>query len=172
MSKSSVQRNFVMTLFVGGLLLGVTDVSFAQTTAFNAGVIGHITRPSGGCASGASLCGSTVIEGFGPANYDIVFFSFVPTTDACGNYGASTTFTLGDGSSLSLGEVGVACGPGISFLHGPLFTAYGNPRTWSGSWEIQSATGQFAGLTGGGTDAGHTAGAAVRATYRGTLTKQ
>ena len=164
--------NFVMTLFLGGLLLGVTDAALAQTTAFNAGIIGHTTRLSGGCALGAHLCGSTVIEGFGAAEYGIVFFSFVPTSNDCGNYGASTTFRLVDGSVLTLGEVGVTCGPGGSFLHGPLFTAFGNPRTFSGSWEVQGATGQFERLVGGGTDAGLTAGAAVRATYRGTLTRQ
>lgn len=164
--------NFVVMLFLGGLLFGVTNATLAQTTAFNAEITGHITKPSGGCASGAHLCGSTVIEGYGAAEYGIVFASFVPTSNDCGNYGASTTFTLGDGSVLTLGETGVSCGPGDSFLHGPPFTAFGNPRTFSGSWQIQGATGQFERLVGGGTDAGLTAGAGVHATYRGTLTRQ
>jgi hypothetical protein len=95
--------------------------------------------------------------------------SFEPTSEACGDYTATTTFTLGDGSTLTLDESGVVCGPDHSFLEGPLFTSYGNPRAFSASWEVQGATGQFAGMTGRGADTGLTAGAAFKATYRGTL---
>jgi len=142
----------------------------AETVSFNARLIGHITRASAGCPEGASLCGQATIDGFGPAQYFFFFGSFEPTSEACGNYtGTITTFTLEDGSTLTVEESGVACGPDHSFLKGPLFTAYGNPRAFSGTWEVQEATGQFAGVTGSGADTGRTAGAAVQATYSGTL---
>lgn len=40
-------------------------------------------------------------------------------------------------------------------------------ESWGNSLEV--ATGQFAGMTGSGADTGLTAGAAVKATYKGTL---
>ena len=86
------------------------------------------------------------------------------------NYAALVTFTLDDDSGvLTLGEVGVACGAGPTFLKGPLFVSFGNPRSWSGTWQVLGGTGPFDGLTGSGADTGLTAGAAVKATYKGTL---
>ena len=164
-----MRRLFVLAMLVGGLILATTGAASAQTTDFNAKVLGHITRPSGGCPGGADLCGKAAIEGFGSAQYLFFVTSFEPTSEACGDYTATTTFTLGDGSTLTLDESGVVCGPDHSFLKGPLFTSYGNPRAFSASWEVQGATGQFAGMTGRGADTGLTAGAAFKATYRGTL---
>jgi hypothetical protein len=172
-----MRRLLVSTMLVSGLLLAITGAASAQTTEFNAKVLGHLTRPPGPppleplspCPDGASLCGQTTLDGFGPAEFSILFTDFVPTSDACGDYTAVVTFMLDDGSVLTLDEVGVACGSGPSFLKGPLFTAFGNPRSWSGTWQVNSGTGQFDGLTGSGADAGLTAGAAVRATYRGTV---
>ena len=164
-----MSRLFVLAMVLSGLLLATTGAASAQTTDFSAKILGHVTRHSGGCPQGADLCGEAAIDGFGSAQYLIVFTSFEPTSDACGDYTATTTFTLEDGSTLTLDESGVACGPDHSFLKGPLFTSYGNPRAFSGNWEMQDATGQFAGMTSSGADAGLTAGAAVKATYRGTL---
>jgi hypothetical protein len=164
-----MRRLFIFAMLVSSLLLVTTGTASAQTTGFNAKINGHITRPSGGCPEGADLCGQAAIDEFGSAQYLFFVTSFEPTSQACGNYTATTTFTLGDGSTLTLDESGVVCGPDGSLLKGPLLTSYGNPRTFSASWEVQDATGQFAGMTGSGTDAGLTAGAALYATYRGTL---
>jgi hypothetical protein len=154
-----------------GLLLLAAGAASAQTSEFNVGVIGHITRPESTttCPEGASLCGQADIDGFGPAEYAISFLTTEFISDACLNYTAIATFTLRDGSTLTLDESGVACGTDGSFLKGPIFLAYGHPRYWSGTWDVQAGTGQFAGMTGSGADAGLTAGAAVHATYSGTL---
>jgi hypothetical protein len=165
-------------MLVSNVLLAYTDGASAQPIDFNARVLGHITRPSGppplepfpACPDGASLCGQTTLDGLGPAQYSILFTTFVPTSDACGDYTAVVTFTLDDGSGvLALDEVGVACGPDGSFLKGPFLVAYGNPRSWSGIWQVLAGTGQFAGMIGSGADTGLTAGAAVKATYSGRL---
>lgn len=172
-----MRRLIGSVMLVGGVLLAITGAASAQTTEFNAKVLGHVTRPPGRpplepfspCPDGASLCGQTILDGLGPAEYSILFTDFVPTSDACGDYTAIVTFTLDDGSVLTLDEVGVACGSGNTFLKGPLFTSFGNPRSFSGTWQVDSGTGQFDGLTGSGADTGLTAGAAVKATYRGIL---
>jgi len=162
-----------LAMLVSGLLLAITGAASAQTTDFNAKVLGHITRPSSEltpCPDGANLCGQTALDGFGPAQYGIEFTDFVPTSDACGDYVALVTFTLDDGSGvLTLVELGVACGAGPTFLKGPFLVSFGNPRSWSGTWQVLVGTGLFAGLTGSGADTGLTAGAAVKATYKGTL---
>jgi hypothetical protein len=168
-----MRRRFVLALLASGVLLVDTGAVSAQPMVFDVRILGHITRPSGGCPDGASLCGQTTLDGFGPAAYSIVFTEFVPTFAACGDYTATVTFTPDDGSGvLTLDEVGVACGAGPTFLKGPFLGNYGNPRSWSGTWQVLDGTGSFAGLTGNGADTGLTAGAAVKATYRGTLSPQ
>ena len=162
-------RPFILAILACGSLLLATGTASAQSTVFDASVRDHLTRPSGACPAGASLCGQASIEGFGPAQYLFYVLSFAPTSNACGDYTATAIFTLGDGSTLTLDESGTACGAGPTFLKGPLFVAYGNPRTFSATWEVVGGTGQFSGMTGSGTDAGHTAGASLRASYRGTL---
>jgi hypothetical protein len=161
----------LLVVLFSGVLAATIGAASAETILVNSTVLGHVTRPSGGCPPPAHLCGGAAIDGFGRAEYFVFFSSFVPDADdaACGDYAATATFELGDGSTLVLDESGVSCGPDGSFLKGPLFTAYGNPRSWSGTWEVQSATGQFDGLTGSGAVSGLTAGAAVKATYKGTL---
>lgn len=150
-----------------GLLLATAGVASAQTTDFNAEVKDQ-TQYTAGCPDGASVCGDAVVDGFGPAQYRFFLTSFEPKSESCGDYTATTTFTLQDGSRLTLDEVGVACGTGKSFFKGGE-RAYGSPRYRSGSWQVQAATGQFAGMTGSGTTTAHFAGAHVRATYSGTL---
>jgi len=152
-----------------GLALALAGTASGQT-AFNAQVRGHITLPSG-CPGGADLCGQAIVAGLGPAEYLFFVGSFDPTTASrpcgvytpLGDYTATTTFTLGDGSTLTLDEAGTVCGPGNSFPTGGI--SFGNPRTFSASWEVLDATGQFAGMTGSGTDTGLTAGSALKAVY-------
>jgi hypothetical protein len=141
--------------------------ALAQTTSFNAEIKGHAPAPRG-CPDGASLCGDGTINGFGPAQYRLFITSFEPTSERCGDYTATTTFTLQDGSRLTLDETGEACGVGRRFFTGGE-RSYGSPRTHNGSWEVQGATGRFAGRTGSGTAAAHFAGAHISATYTGTL---
>ena len=164
-----MRRLFVLAMLGSAMLLATTGAASAQTTHFSAKVKGHITKPSAGCPGGADLCGQAAIDGFGSAQYLLFVTSFLPTSEACGDYTATTTFTLGDGSTLTLDESGVVCGPDHSLLKGPLFTSYGNPRAFRATWEVRGATGQFAGMTGSGADTGLTAGAAFNATYSGTL---
>ena len=119
-----------------------------------------------------------MIAGFGSAEYRFTVTSLEASPGACsgpgrtavgGAYLATTTFTLSDGSVLEASEEGVVCGPGLSLEAPASWRTFGNPVDGNGHWVIQSATGQFAGLTGGGTDSFHTAGANFSATYTGSL---
>ena len=83
--------SFVLAMLAGGLLWATSGAASAQTTGFDAKVLGHITRPSEGCPEGASLCGQAAIDGFGSAEYSFTITSFEPTCDACGDYTAAVT---------------------------------------------------------------------------------
>lgn len=159
-------QGVVATLTVSVLVTSV-DLASAQATAFDATVENHIVRPVG-CPDGAYLCGDVDIDGFGPAEFRWYLVSFEPTSPSCGNYTAVLTFTLGDGSTLTLDETGTDCGPGNSFSSYPPHS-YGQPQTADGSWEVQDGTGVFVGLTGSGTNTVHISGARLVATYTGTL---
>jgi hypothetical protein len=52
-----MRRLFVLAMLVGGLLLATTGAGSAQTTDFNAKVLGHITRPSGGAREAPTCAG-------------------------------------------------------------------------------------------------------------------
>lgn len=135
----------------------------AQTTDFTAEIKGHAQV----CPDGAQLCGDAIIEGFGAATYRFFLVSIQPTGEPCRDYTATARFTLADGSTLTLAEAGVGCGTGKTFFKGR--PGNGNPRRASGSWEVQDATGQFAGQTGVGDLTRHFAGAHLSSTYTGTL---
>ncbi|MEU4289720.1 hypothetical protein AB0E63_15965 [Kribbella sp. NPDC026596] len=137
----------------------------AQTTDFSAEIKGHAQLPVG-CPDGAQLCGDASIDGFGAAQYRFFIDLPLPTTEPCKDYTATARFTLADGSTLTLIEAGVGCGTGKTFIKG---NGYGAPRRASGSWEVQDATGQFAGMTGTGDLTRHFAGAHLSSTYTGTL---
>jgi hypothetical protein len=137
----------------------------AQTTDFSADIKGHTQLPVG-CPDGAQLCGDASIDGFGAATYRFFLISIQPTGEPCREYTARASFTLADGSTLTLIEAGVGCGTGKTFLKG---NGYGAPRRATGSWEVQDATGQFAGMTGTGDLTRHFAGAHLSSTYTGTL---
>ncbi|TCN32118.1 hypothetical protein EV644_12728 [Kribbella orskensis] len=137
----------------------------AQTTDFSAEIKGQQQLPVG-CPDGAQLCGDAIIEGFGTAQYRFFLISIQLTGDPCRNYTATARFTLADGSTLTLAEAGVGCGTGKTFFKG---NGYGNPRRASGTWEVQDATGQFAGMTSIGDVTRHFAGAHLSSTYTGAL---
>jgi hypothetical protein len=59
-----------------------------------------------GCPDGAFGYGDAVIAGFGTAKYSFFLTSFEPISQSCGDYTATTTFTLTDGSTLTLDDVG------------------------------------------------------------------
>jgi hypothetical protein len=120
------------------------------------------------------LCGTAYIGGYGIAEYGWSLIGANGPSGSCGphsglfDYRAIVRFTLSDGSTLTLQEVGTLCSPGNSFPTGG-FNSYGNPRFFDAHWKVGSATGQFAGLIGSGTSRGTFAGAAVTAHYDGTL---
>ncbi|MGH9879518.1 MAG: hypothetical protein ACRD5H_17960 [Nitrososphaerales archaeon] len=155
---------------IGLLAILAAGFSFPQvfaSTEFVAEVKGKVTRPDG-CPDGATACGKATIEGFGSAQYLFFITGFAPISDSCGEYTAIVTFTLVDDSTLTLDEVGTVCGPGNSFFS-TTGSSWGNPIDGSGAWTVQDGTGQFAGMTGSGTDEFEQAGANLKAIYTGTL---
>jgi len=168
-------KSFVSAL-LGVMLMAVTvsTQTTSSAAAFDVQVRGHLTRPQMFCPSGATLCGTAYIEGYGNAEYGWFLFDISGPSGSCGphsglfDYRALVRFTLPDGSTLTLQEVGTLCSAGNSFPTGGL-NSYGNPRFFDAYWQVVSATGQFAGLTGNGTSRGIFAGAAVDIRYGGTL---
>ena len=150
-----------------GVLMATAGTASAQTAEFSAEVKGH-TQQTKDCPDSANLCADAVIDHFGSAQYRFFLTSFVLTSQQCGDFTGTTTFTLQDGSTLTLSESGQACGTGQSFFKGGEQT-YGSPRYRSGSWVVESGTGQFTDMTGSGTSTAHFAGAHVSATYTGIL---
>ena len=164
-------------LVLAFLVLGPIPTCWAETILFDAQVEGTTPRPEP-CPDGAFICGTATIAGIGSGEYRFFLTSLNPVPDACvdpsgshtgGAYTATITFSLGDGSQLTLSEVGVVCGPGLSLTAPGGARSFGNPVDGSGKWEVKDATGQFAGLTGEGTDDFHSAGAQFRAAYIATL---
>lgn len=150
---------------VAGLLLAAPSAS-AQT-AFDATVKNHVQRPEG-CPAPSYFCGTADVAGVGEAEYRWFLRAFQPVSDTCGSYVAVVTFTRADGSRLRLDEVGTVCSPGNSFAHYPQHS-YGQPQDATGEWVVRDGTGQFAGVTGDGTNTIRTVGANFRAAYTGTL---
>jgi hypothetical protein len=168
----------VKTKFLSALMAVITmaflDVASASASAFDVQVRGHLTRSQIFCPGGAMLCGKADIESYGNAEYGWFLIANSGPSKSCGphsglfDYRALIKFTLPDGSELTLQEVGALCSPGNSFPTGGL-NSYGNPRFFDAHWQVASATGKFAGLTGNGTSRGTFAGAAVDIRYGGTL---
>jgi hypothetical protein len=146
----------------------------ASAAAFDVQVRGHLTRSQTFCPDGAVLCGTAYIEGYGNAEYRSFLVANGGPSESCGphsglvDYDAIVTFTLPDGSTLKLHEVGTLCTPGNSFPTGGL-NSYGNPLSFDAHWQVVLATGQFAGLIGSGTSRGTFAGAAIVIRYGGTV---
>lgn len=164
MKKSSGK---VICILLGSVLMLSVRIASAETTTFDAMVKNQIQRPVG-CPDGAYLCGEAVVAGFGPAEFRWFLVSFEPVSASCGDYTAIVTFTLRNGSMLTLDEAGRDCGPGNSFSSYPLHS-YGQPQTANGSWVVRDGTGAFTGLTGSGTNTLRITGAHLTAAYTGVL---
>lgn len=156
-------------------LIGITAI-----TAFHADVKGPLTHWGGdrsatlpywpACADGSFVCANATIAGFGKAEYRFSIDSFAHISASCAAYGATVVFTLRDASALTLTETGTVCGPGGSFIPVPApGGSLGNPVEGNGSWIVATGTGQFAGMTGNGTDTFLSAGANTIASYTGAL---
>ena len=161
------KMSIVVGMLAVGVLLTSASLASAQTTTFDAKVKNQIQRPVG-CPDGAYLCGRADVAGFGPAEFRWFLVSFEPVSQSCGDYTATVTFTLGDGSRLTLDEAGTDCSPGNSFSSYPLHS-YGQPQTANGNWVVHDGTGVFAGLAGSGTNTIQISGAHLTASYTGTL---
>ena len=162
-------RLLVAVLLASVVTSATTPAAAIEATAFNAVISDKLRKPEGACPDGAFRCGQAEIDGFGAAEWKFYVTSFVPSSASCGDYTAMATFTLADDSALVVQESGTVCAPGKSFFATPGFS-WGNPDQAIGSWEVQSGSGQFAGVTGGGgTDHIRSAGADVRGIYTGSL---
>lgn len=160
-------------------LVAVIAMAFLGATSLSASVLdvqvrGHLTRSEAFCPDGGMLCGTAYIEGYGVAEYRWFLVATSGPSGSCGpqsglfDFTAIAKFTLPDGSTLTLREVGTLCTPGNSFpTGGP--NSYGNPSFFDTHWQVVSATGQFAGLIGAGSSRGTFAGATVNIRYGGNL---
>jgi hypothetical protein len=173
----AVTRHLILlSALLAALSLAFTGTASAQTS-FQASVTFTGTLPAGPCANGAYLCGTANIAGYGAATWDFYTTSSTGVYSRCGStYTATTYFTLvsDPGSTLVVDESGSLCGLGHDgsayrgyFNEGS--KAFGHPFEIVGSWAIDSASGQFAGLTGSGTDQVHVAGAHAAGSYTSTL---
>jgi hypothetical protein len=166
-------------LIVVAVGLAFTAAASAQTT-FQARVIGINPKPDPPCAPTMSspnltgiFCGSANIAGYGPATWTLNG-AVTSSTTPCFSYTGTTTLQLlsGDGT-LVLDETGTACSPGNS-ASAPRKDWFGVGFFVNASWRVDpvASTGIFAGVTGGGTDTGHSVGTSTIVTYTGTLTPQ
>jgi hypothetical protein len=169
-----------------------------QASVSYTGVRGGGTVPAnlfGSCSNGAFFCGTANIAGYGAASWNFYVTGNTNVQTSCDStYTAVTEFTLaGDGSTLVLNESGYICGPGLNangyFQEGSkapdghVNYPFGHPQYPHGTWTVVTKcppqlpgappcsvpTGQFAGLSGSGTDDLQAAGAHVAGTYSGPL---
>jgi hypothetical protein len=161
------RRLLPLLALVAALSLAAAGGASAQA-GFQATVKGNNPKPKP-CANGDFVCGSATTT-FGDATW-----GFEPTGETppppgapYGSYEATATFVLSDGSStLVLDESGTICGPGNSIWAPGQSVSFGNPFYLTGSWTVETATGEFSSLPVGtaGTDALHFAGAHSSGTY-------
>lgn len=150
------------------LAVTATVDAFAADTSFNAIIDAKLNQPAWPCPDGAFRCGDSFVDGYGPAEWRFYVTGISVISETCMEYTARVTFTLDDGSTLTLIEEGTVCGPGKSFFVTPL-SSWGNPDQASASWEIVDGSGQFEGLSGRGTDTIQSAGARIRGSYKGIV---
>ena len=164
-SVRAITRLVVLASLVLGACLAFAAAASAQT-GFQASVSAVGVRPQP-CPNGAFFCG-TASTNYGPATWTWTLVGGSKISNACTTDDVMVTFELGDGSTLALDESGIVCEPGNAFSAPGSAKSYGNPFTIINSWTVQSADGQFAGVTGAGTDQLHAAGARVTGTYAQT----
>ena len=174
--KPGPRHLILLSALLAALSLAFTGTASAQTS-FQASVTFTGTLPAGPCSNQAYICGTANIAGYGAATWNFYTTSSTVVVSPCGStYTATTYFTLvsDPGSTLVVDESGSLCGLGHDgaayrgyFNEGS--KAFGHPFAIAGSWHVDSASGQFAGLTGSGTDLVHIAGAHAAGSYTGTL---
>jgi hypothetical protein len=163
-SRLTWRRLLVWPAVVLALGLSFAGAASAQS-GFQATVTGIIPKPNP-CPNGDIFCG-TALTNYGAATWTSSPVNFAPYSATCDSYESTTTFVLGDGSTLVLDETGLACGPAASFSAPGGFKSYGNPFDVAGSWTVQAATGQFSSVNGEGTNTLRAAGAHVSGAYSG-----
>lgn len=162
----ALARHLVVTAAITGILTLALAAAASAQTGFNATVSAHNPLPKP-CAGGDFVCG-TANTSSGTATWAFHLTNLTPPSGTCDTYQATVTFELQDGSTLVLAETGTACAPGNSVVAPD--SSFGHPTYATGAWAAQSATGQFAELTGTtGTDTLHIAGAQSSGTYTETL---
>lgn len=184
-------RGFILAILTSGLLLTAVSVGcgLGGEPAFSADVPSQPIEDAG-CPEEAMVCADAELSEYGSAKYVFSLTKFqrefcgpdlwgpssgedVPlesTIYGCGNYTGTATFTLEDGSTLTLDEVGTLTGPKSWAIGLPgRLTWSSTPLNGGGTWKVRDATGQFAGMTGSGDDAFDRVRAVFTAKYRGTL---
>lgn len=162
----SIARHRIATAAVALLASLAFAASASAQTSFQANVAAHNPLPKP-CPNNEFICG-TADTNYGPATWTFDLTNLTPISNACDAYQATVTFELADTSTLVLAETGTACAPGNS-NSAPTSTSFGHPNSPSGSWTVQSANGQFDGLTGAtGTDTLNIAGAHASGSYTQT----
>ena len=176
-SGAVVRHLLLLPVLAVALSLALTAPASAQTT-FQADLNSTLTLPQGPCPSGAYICGTANLAGYGAASWNLFITGYGPDYSACGStYAATTYFTLSSdpASTLVLDETGNLCGLGHDganyrsyFVQGS--QAFGHPFAIVGNWTVDAAsTGQFAGLGGSGSDRISLAGAHAGGGYSGVL---
>lgn len=163
--RSIARHLLLMPAAAVALSLTFAGIASAQT-GFQASIKEAIPKPAPPtCPEEAFLCG-TATTNYGPATWAFEFINATPVSKTCDSYQYAVTFQLADGSRLVLDENGTACFPGGSNSTSASPASYGHPIYLSGSWTVQSTSGQFGSVTGPGTDTQHAAGAHLSGTYQ------
>jgi uncharacterized low-complexity protein len=169
-------RRLVLLPVIGVALSLAFAAPASAQTAFQANGTSTQQKPNGPCpnaASGEYICGTADLAGYGAASWDFVVTSTTAVLTQCGStYTATTSFTLASdpSSTLVVDESGNACAPGLDGNGYWKNNGYGHPFSFVGSWTVDPAsTGQFAGLSGAGTDLINVAGAHLHGSYTGAL---
>ena len=129
---------------------------------------GHSNVPNP-CDPDAFYCGTGSVSGFGAATDNIFFLDYVPTSRSCGDAIMDRVIALESGS-LTLHESWVICSPGNSPNVPGTFKSWGNPFSYTGTFEISDSSGIFEGATGSGTSSGSSAGAQAHSQVSGQIT--
>lgn len=117
----------------------------------------------------ATFCLARGSTGPGPATLAVDVTSFEPTGRSTADATTLAVITLADGSTLTLEQEGVVRWPGNSTNAPGSLRSFGNPFTYTATWEVVGGTGRFAGADGTGTSVLSGAGAVLRAAFDGTI---
>jgi hypothetical protein len=159
----ALARRLILTTTIALTLAPAAAASAPARFQANVGAHDPLPKP---CPGGDFICGSAMTN-YGPATWTFHLTSLTPPSGTCDTYQATVAFELQDSSTLTRAETGTACAPGDSIVAPD--NSYGHPTYATGTWTVQTATGQFHELTGAtGTDTLHIAGAHSSGTYTET----